>query len=1021
MEAALVSVSMGVMKPLLFKLTKLLEEEYVKVKGVRKQISFLRDELGAMSATLQMLWDAEHLNSETREWRDKLRELAYDLEDCVDAFTLRVDHDPEDGLSAFERFFCKLKKLKACHAISNQVEELKTRAIVASERHKRYNFVQPEPAQDSSASSIDPRLPALYEEIEKLVGLDGPKKHIIERLSMVTKSSSMEVKVVSIYGCGGIGKTTLANQVYHAIERQFSCASFVSVSRTPNMTKILRDVARGVGFTDYTLDDDVEQLINKLRMHLHDKRYLVVVDDIWDAKAWDIIHLALLNNHNGSKIITTTRSAKVASRCSSQGGYVYQMEALSFADSKRLFSTRAFGYEELCYPHLEQVFHRILEKCGGLPLALITISSLLVDQLEIDEWTRVLNAIGRALAKDPDAEDMTKILSLSYFDLPHHLRTCFLYLSVFPEDHLITKQRLINRWIAEGFIHEEQGRRAYETGEYYFNDLINRSLIQPVDVEYGQATACKVHDIILDYIKCKASEENFVTSLDAAEDRYISEYKIRRLCFANRNEQDVTMLRSHILSHVRTLTVTVINLKQSSLLNNFTALRVLDLEDYLYSYNYDLACIDKLCHLKYLRLSSNSITNLTGEIGELKCLETLDIQGTKIEEMPPTITKLQRLAHLYIDSATRFPEGTIGQMHNLEELWQYGVKSYKQGKTLQELTKLTKLRTFKIEWIIDWSDDSDRISHAYEIQCHLGTLVSSCNLQNLYVRDSSKGFHLLSLDSWCPAASCTLRKLHIDECFVCHVPIWMGSLGNLGVLELSIVYIRPEDVEILGSLPTLLFLKLATYGGTDERIIVHGSHGFRSLKYFSLFVAACGTTLEFEAGSMPRVEHLKLKFIVFQMECANGASDFGIHHLSTLTKVEVIIIVNYDAESNHNPKEYSKGCTSQCFASGIKTSLETLPSHPTFSFKTMAWHGCGHFECVIFSEKCRLLHHSLGIGGGPFHPRLGPSEASIPPRSIGAKMSSTAALAQGKQGARTDTAPAQPTPGEPNTVQCPCM
>ncbi|CAL5010484.1 unnamed protein product [Urochloa decumbens] len=563
---------MGVMKPLLSKLTKLLEEEYVKVKGVRKKINFLRDELSAMSATLQMLGDAEQLNPETREWRDKLRELAYDLEDCVDAFTLRVDHEPEDRLSAFERFFCKLKKLKACHAISNQIEELKTRAIVASERHKRYNFVQS--AQETSAgnlhekppremSSIDPRLPALFVEIEKLIGIDGPKKHIIERLTMEMKSSSMKVKVVSIYGCGGIGKTTLANQVYHAIKRQFSCSVFVSVSRTPNMTKILRDVAKGVGLTDYTMDDDVQQLINKLRMHLHDKRYLVVVDDIWDAKAWDIIHLALLNNHNGSRIITTTRSATVASCCSSQGGYVYQMKALSFADSKRLFSTRAFGYEELCYPHLEQVFHRILEKCGGLPLALITISSLLVDKLEIDDWTRVLNAIGCALAKDPDAEDMAKILSFSYFDLPHHLRTCFLYLSVFPEDHVIKKQRLINRWIAEGFIHEEQGRRAYETGEYYFNDLINRSLIQPVDVEYGQATACQVHDIILDYIKCKASEENFVTSLDA-EHGYISEYKVRRLCLANCDERDVTMLRSQILSHVRTLTVTVSRyLKQS--------------------------------------------------------------------------------------------------------------------------------------------------------------------------------------------------------------------------------------------------------------------------------------------------------------------------------------------------------------------------------------------------------------------------------------------------------------------------
>jgi FtsZ-binding cell division protein ZapB len=104
MEAALVSVSMGVMKPLLSKLTKLLEGEYIKVKGVRKQIKFLTDELSAMSATLQMLADAEQLNPQMREWRDRLRELANDLEDCVDAFMIRVDGE-HDGGSSFKRFF----------------------------------------------------------------------------------------------------------------------------------------------------------------------------------------------------------------------------------------------------------------------------------------------------------------------------------------------------------------------------------------------------------------------------------------------------------------------------------------------------------------------------------------------------------------------------------------------------------------------------------------------------------------------------------------------------------------------------------------------------------------------------------------------------------------------------------------------------------------------------------------------------------------------------------------------------
>jgi len=252
-------------------LTKLLEEEYVKLKGVRKQIKFLRDELSAMSATLEMLADAEELNPQTRKWRDKLRELAYDLEDCIDAFMVRVDHE-HDGHSGFiKRFFRKLKKLKPRHEIANQIQELKASVIEASERHKRYDLAQLK--NKSSSSSVDLRLQVLYEDIDKLVGTDAPKKQIIELLNVEMNGSSTKLKVVSISGCGGLGNTTHAMQVYDTIKGQFKCASFVSVSRTLDVRKILIHIADGVECTSInTQDDDEQQLIDKHRKHLHNKR-----------------------------------------------------------------------------------------------------------------------------------------------------------------------------------------------------------------------------------------------------------------------------------------------------------------------------------------------------------------------------------------------------------------------------------------------------------------------------------------------------------------------------------------------------------------------------------------------------------------------------------------------------------------------------------------------------------------------------------------------------------------------------
>jgi len=232
-------------------------------------------------------------------------------------------------------------------------------------------------------------------------------------------------------------------------------------------------------------------------------------------------------------------------------------------------------------------------------------------------------------------------------------------------------------------------------------------MIQPVGVKYGQAKACRVHDIILDYIKCKAAEENFVNLSNGAHRVHTSEYKVRRICIINHTEENVTIWEDPILSHIRSITIFGQPVKTTLLPS--TALSVLDLGGCRGIQDHHLASIDTLFHLKYLRLSSGSITKLPEKIGELQYLQTLDVRGTRIEELPSTITKLQRLSHLYADWEIRFPDGVIGQMHSLEEMRKYGVESYEQGKSLQEFNKLTKLRILRIKLHFD-SLKSSRIT-----------------------------------------------------------------------------------------------------------------------------------------------------------------------------------------------------------------------------------------------------------------------------------------------------------------------
>jgi disease resistance protein RPM1 len=173
------------------------------------------------------------------------------------------------------------------------------------------------------------------------------------------------------------------------------------------------------------------------------------VDDLWDSESWETIQNAFIKNSCASRIITTTRKIEVAqSCCTLRRGHTYKLRPLNPGNSRKLFLKRIFGSEEGCPSDLSEVCDDILKKCDGLPLAIIAIAGLLAGKAPtVDEWNKVQCSFGHALERHSDVNRMIQILSLSYFDLPLHLRSCLLYLSIFPEDCVIGKDRLILRWI----------------------------------------------------------------------------------------------------------------------------------------------------------------------------------------------------------------------------------------------------------------------------------------------------------------------------------------------------------------------------------------------------------------------------------------------------------------------------------------------------------------------------------------------------------------------------------------------
>jgi hypothetical protein len=598
-------------------------------------------------------------------------------------------------------------------------------------------------------------------------------------------------------------------------------------------------------------------------------RYLIVIDDIWDEDAWGTISHALFKNNLGSITITTTRSHDIAKKCcSSDGDILYNMKPLDSVAAERLFFERLFGSEDKCPAHLVDVSYKILDKCGGVPLAIISISGLLASKPQtVDEWDRVHNSIGHGLEKSRDVDRMMQILSLSYFDLPYHLKTCLLYISVFPEDSVIDKRRLIRRWIAEGFIQEEHGHTRYDLGERCFNELINRNLIQGRDLNiYDEVTACQVHDTILDIIISKSEEENFVTVVDDGY-RVLGEHsKVRRLSPQAKGQDKVSTLALLDLSHVRS--VTMFNDSVETLWSKFRFLRVLDLDDCKQVDNYHLADIGNLFQLKYLGL-----------------------RGTQVWELPEQIGKLQYLVYLAVDEEVELLPGGVGSMAALEELHCVGILNQSVDFT-RELGQLKNLRN--IQFFLGTNSSIAAAGSHYEeyIYNMLLSLSKLDRLQSMsfYIERKCKEDFCLDSEGCAPGG---LRRLEIMRWYIPKVPNWVRDLINLQQLILHVKELHVADILVLGRLPALEFLRLVVQQSFQgRRITIRGSDGFQNLKQFDFGYAI---PVMFDVGAMPNLETLNLKFSIDSLKIDmlvvsnNGDFPFGIQHLSSLRSIHTLV------------------------------------------------------------------------------------------------------------------------------------
>ncbi|CAL5007619.1 unnamed protein product [Urochloa decumbens] len=875
-EKVLVSASMGVMNSLLGKLATLMGGKYAKLKDVQKQAAFLHEELSSMGALLEDLADMEGLDNQTKQWRNKVREMSYDIEDCLDDFMRRVG-----GSNNGKGLLRRLKKLRARHQLANQIQELKTRVQEASARRVRYKLDDCKSRPGNVA--VDPRITALYMESSRLVGINGPKEEVINLLTkQVDDVPVQELRVVSIVGFGGLGKTTLANEVYGKLGESFACKAFVSVSQRPDMMVLLKSLVTqilGPGVDTCELNG----LIDILRKYLQDKRYLVVVDDLWDASTWEIIKCAFPEGCYGSKVLTTTRIERVAGTCCKfQQEFVYRMKPLDDHNSRQLFCSRVFGLENTCPHPFEEPSDKILQKCGGLPLAIISIASLLASQSNrsVSLWNSVLNSLRSDLRSNPTLEGMRHILNLSYTHLPHHLKTCLLYIGMYPEDHDIEKNHLVMQWVAEGFVCGIDGRDALEIAGSYFNELVNRSMIIQL-VEHRawnmERVYHKVHDMVLDLIVSKSAEENFLGAVENIETISTRQHcKARRLSLQLDEAELVKIAPCMRLPHVRSLFIFGFPRRSIELLE-LKFLRVLFVckVDGL-----DLTSIGRLFQLRYLNVKSyhRSSMQLPRQICGLHHLETLVIDG-QLSHLPHDIVHLPALSYLKVSVCIAYPDG-ISKMKSLHTLdcFDPSKQSVDNLRALGELLNLSKL-----DMCITDHSFPTKETHKDALFYSIEKLLNG-NLRHLtiFAVDHTLTGYYEEWNSLC-LSDCRLEQLHLQFPFP-RFPMWVGQLSTLINLEIHVEELCMDDIAVLAGLPALAHLVLWACYVPDEGIVFSSSVAFRALDYFESRRA--NLAFHFQAGAVPKIETLRFQLGVHEVKTC-GIRLAGIEHLTNLKRVAI--------------------------------------------------------------------------------------------------------------------------------------